>query len=172
MAENLILYFSRRGENYINGMVKKLEKGNTEYVAGFIQRAVGGDLFEIRTVRKYAKDYYDCIKEAKAEQNANIRPDLAAAISDISMYDNIFICVPCWWGESPMAVYSQTDLLDFTGKKVMVAVTHEGNGMADCERALKKKLKGAVFGKGLAIHGADSLSSEKIVAKWARSQVG
>ena len=56
MAENLILYFSRRGENYVNGMVKNLEKGNTEYVAGFIQRAVGGDLFEIQTAREYAKD--------------------------------------------------------------------------------------------------------------------
>ncbi len=100
MAENLILYFSRRGENYINGMVKNLEKGNTEYVAGFIQRAVGGDLFEIWTVREYAKDYYDCIKEAEAEQSANIRPDLAAAISDISMYDNIFICGPSWRASS------------------------------------------------------------------------
>lgn len=47
----------------------------------------------------------------------------------------------------------------------MVAVTHEGSGMADCERALKKKLKGAVFGKGLAIHVADAQSGEKIVAK-------
>lgn len=171
MAENLILYFSRKGENYVNGMVKNLEKGNTEYVAGFIQRAVGGDIFEIRTARKYAKDYYDCIKEAKAEQNADIRPDLAAAISDISMYKNIFICGPCWWGEFPMAVYSQTDMLDFTGKKIMVAVTHEGSGMADCERALKKKLKGAVFGKGLAIHGADAPFSEKKVAAWAKSQI-
>lgn len=171
VAENLILYFSRKGENYVNGNIKNLEKGNTEYVALFIRRAVGGDLFEIRTAREYAKDYYDCIKEAKAEQNADIRPDLAAAISDISMYDNIFICGPCWWGEFPMAVYSQTDLLDFTGKKVMVAVTHEGSGMADCERALKKKIKGAVFGKGLAIHGADAPFSEKEVAAWAKSQI-
>lgn len=171
MANNLILYFSRRGENYVNGKIKNLEIGNTEYVARFIQKAVGGDLFQIRAVREYAKDYYDCINEAKAEKNADIRPDLAASLGDISMYDNIFICGPCWWGEFPMAVYSQTDLLDFTGKKVMVAVTHEGSGMGNCERELKKKLKGAVFGKGLAIHGADAPASEKTVAAWARSQV-
>jgi flavodoxin len=158
------MYFSRRGENYVNGKITDLEKGNTEYVARFIQRAVGGDLFEIRTAREYTKNYYDCTKEAKAEQNADIRPELAAAISDISRYDNIFICGPCWWGEFPMAVYSQTDLLDFTGKKVMVAVTHEGSGMAECEHALRNKLKGAVFGKGLAIRGADAPFSEKKVA--------
>jgi hypothetical protein len=87
------------------------------------------------------------------------------------MYDNIFPCRPCWWGEFPMAVSSQTDLLEFTGKKVMVAVTHEGSGMAECEHALKTKLKGAVFGKGLILLGAEALFSEKKVAAWAKSQI-
>jgi hypothetical protein len=44
-AENLILYFSRRGENYVNGNIKNPEKGNTKCVSLYIQRSVGGDLF-------------------------------------------------------------------------------------------------------------------------------
>ena len=48
---NLIAYYSRKGENYWAGSIKNLEKGNTERVAEFVQEAVGGDLFEIETVK-------------------------------------------------------------------------------------------------------------------------
>jgi len=36
MAKNLIIYYSRTGENYWNGSVKNISKGNTEIVAEFI----------------------------------------------------------------------------------------------------------------------------------------
>ena len=67
MAKNLIIYYSRKGENYVNGGVKTLKKGNTEICAEYIQKSVGGDLFQIETVKEYAADYYACIDEAKAE---------------------------------------------------------------------------------------------------------
>ena len=51
MANNLIIYYSRTGENYWNGSIKKLRKGNTEIVAEFIQKAVGGDLFHVETIK-------------------------------------------------------------------------------------------------------------------------
>ena len=37
MAKNLILYYSRKGENYWNSGFKDLKKGNTEIVAEYIQ---------------------------------------------------------------------------------------------------------------------------------------
>ena len=46
MAE-LIAYFSRKHQNYVNGMLKNLEVGNTEIAAGIIQRLTGADLFNI-----------------------------------------------------------------------------------------------------------------------------
>ena len=49
MADILIVYYSRKGENYWNGGLKTIEKGNTERVAEFIRDAVGGDLFEVDT---------------------------------------------------------------------------------------------------------------------------
>ena len=67
MSKNLIIYYSRKGENYWNGSIRNLSKGNTEIVAEFIQKAVGGDLFEVETVKEYAADYYECIEDAKAE---------------------------------------------------------------------------------------------------------
>ena len=72
---NLIIYYSRKGENYWNGSIRNFIKGNTERVAEFIQEAVGGDLFEIRTVQEYDKDYYVCIEEAKQELRAQARPE-------------------------------------------------------------------------------------------------
>lgn len=171
MTKNLIMYYSRKGENYVNGSVRNLAKGNTEYCAEFIQKAVGGDLFEIETVKEYSADYYACIDEAKEELRQKARPELKRYLDNIDDYDNVFICGPCWWGIFPMAIYTQAEKLDWNGKRVNVLVTHEGSGMGSCERDLAKVLTGATFGKGLAVHGADASHSEKTVAAWAASQI-
>lgn len=172
MAKNLIIYYSRKGENYVNGSVRTLEKGNTERCAEFIQNAVGGDLFKIETVKEYAADYYECIDEAKAELRAGERPELKEYLDSLDGYDHVFVCGPCWWGPFPMAIYAQLERLDWTGKHVAVLVTHEGSGMGSCERETKRICEGATFGKGLAIHGADAPRSEAEVARWAKAQVG
>ena len=171
MAKNVIIYYSRKGENYWNGGIKNIAKGNTEIVAEFIQKAVGGDLFEVETVKEYAADYYACIDEAKKELQEQARPELKKVLDSIADYDNIFICGPCWWGTFPMAVFTQLEKLDFAGKKVMAVMTHEGSGLGSCERDLKKICKGAIFGKGLAVHGADAAKSEGVVAAWAKQSV-
>lgn len=74
MAKNLIIYYSRKGENYVNGSIMNLKKGNTEICAEYIQKAVRGDLFEIETIREYSKDYYKCTQEADRELKENARP--------------------------------------------------------------------------------------------------
>ena len=168
MAKNLIIYYSRKGENYWNGSIKNIAKGNTEIVAEFIQKAVGGDLFEVDTVKPYSTDYMTCTQEAQRELRAGARPELKKYLDNIDDYDNIFVCGPCWWGTFPMVVFTQLERLNFTGKKVMAVMTHEGSGLGSCERDLKKICKGASFGKGLAVHGADAARSESTVAAWAK----
>lgn len=168
MSKNLIIYYSRTGENYVNGSIKKLKKGNTEICAEFIQKAVGGDLFEVRTERLYAEDYNTCIEEAKRELHTDARPDLKEYLTDIAAYENVFVCGPCWWGTYPMAVFSQLEKLDFRGKKVMALMTHEGSGMGSSERDLRRLCTGADFGTSMAVHGADAAQSEDAVAAWAR----
>ena len=107
MSKNLIIYYSRTGENYWNGSIKNISKGNTEIVAEFIQKAVGGDLFQVETVKTYAADYYKCIDEAKQELHDHARPELKKYLDSIDGYDNVFVCGPCWWGTFPMAVFTQ-----------------------------------------------------------------
>lgn len=171
MAKNLILYYSRKGENYWNGSIRSIPKGNTEIVAEFIQKAVGGDLFEVETVKPYSTDYMTCTQEAQKELRVNARPELKRYLDSIDQYDNVFVCGPCWWGTFPCAIFSQLERLDFAGKKVMAVMTHEGSGLGSCERDLKKLCRGAEFGKGLAVHGADASRSESTVASWAKRSV-
>ncbi len=171
MAKNLIIYYSRKGENYWNGSIKNIAKGNTEVVAEFIQEAVGGDLFEVDTVKPYSTDYYACCDEAKAELNSDARPELKKYLDNIDGYDNVFVCGPCWWGKFPSAIFSQLERLDFSGKKVMAVMTHEGSGLGSSERDLKRLCKGATLGKGLAIHGADASKSEGTVSDWAKQVI-
>ena len=165
MAKNLIIYYSRKGQNYVNGSIRNLSKGNTEICAEFIQKAVGGDLFEIETGVN-ADGFIDY-----EELRAKALPELKKYLDSIDGYDNIFVCGPCWWGTFPMGVFTQLEKLDFSGKKVMSLMTHEGSGLGSCERDLKKICTGAVFGKGLAVHGADAAKSEAAVAKWAEASV-
>ena len=171
MAKNLIIYYSRKGENYVNGQIIDLKKGNTEICAEFIQKAVGGTIFEIETVEEYSKDYHRCTEEASKELKENARPKLKNYLEDISDYDNIFVCGPCWWGIYPSAVFTQLERLDFTGKKVMALMTHEGSGLGNSERDLRRMCKGAVFGRGIAVHGADAVKSETAVAAWAKKNI-
>ena len=171
MAKNLIIYYSRKGENYVNGSIVDLKKGNTEICAEFIQKAVGGDLFEVETVNEYSRNYRKCTEEAQQELRENARPELKKYLEDISDYDNIFVCGPCWCGTYPVAVFTQLERLDFTGKKVMALMTHEGSGLGNSERDLRKICKGATFGTGIAVHGADAAKVESAVADWAKKNV-
>ena len=66
----ITVFFTRRGMNYVNGAIKNLKRGNTEVCAEYIQKAVGGDLFEIVPDREYSEDYMTCTEEAQEELRA------------------------------------------------------------------------------------------------------
>ena len=87
MEHILIVYYSRKGQNYWAGSIRNLEKGNTEIVAEMIQEAVGGDLFEVDTVKPYSADYTTCTQEAQAELRANARPELKEYLDSLDSYD-------------------------------------------------------------------------------------
>ncbi len=67
-----------------------------------------------------------------------------------------------------MAIFTQLEKLDFTGKNVFALMTHEGSGQAGSERDVKKFCKGAKVGKSLAVHGGSVASARKTVEDWAK----
>ena len=157
----LIIYFSRAEENYAVGYI---EKGNTEYVAEFVQELTGADMFKVEPAVPYAKDYRTCIMEAKQRiGNAPIKEKLA----DISAYDTVFIMSPIYWGTYAPEIETALEGLDFSGKTVRVICTHEGSGLASMPSDVKKMCKGAnVDMKGLAIKGSQAKNSKRLVADW------
>ena len=171
MSKILIAYYSRKGQNYVNGSIKNLAKGNTERVAEFIQQTVGGDLFEIQTVKEYAVDYTQCTEEAKEELRAKARPELKEYPDSLDSYDTIFLGYPNWWGTMPMACYTFLEKYDLSGKTIIPFCTHEGSGMGGSEREIKKTCPEAVLKKGLPVHGAEAAESAAEVSAWAKGSI-
>lgn len=171
MVKILTAYYSRKGENYFSGSIRSISKGNTEILAEAIHDAVGGDLFEIDTVKPYAADYTTCTKEAQEELRANARPELKPCPDSLDGYDTLFLGYPNWWGTCPMAVFSFLERYDLTGKKIIPFCTNEGSGMGHSESDLAKACKGATIAKGLAVQGGKAAGSVKLAADWARKSL-
>lgn len=76
MTKTLIACFSHAGQNYSRGGIRNLEVGNTRVAAEKLRNMIGSDLFYIDTVEKYPEDHMEKIAVAKAEYEANARPEL------------------------------------------------------------------------------------------------
>ncbi len=170
MANVLVVYYSRKGENHMPGGVQVLEKGNTEYAAEFIAKALNADIFEIDTVKPYAENYRACCGEAFAEFKAQARPEIKGYVADLSGYDTIFVCFPCWCGTAPMCVFTFLEHYDLTGKKIVPLCTNEGSGMANSEADLARSCPGAEVVPGLSVRGHQAKDSEETIAAWAASR--
>lgn len=168
MANTLIVYYSRKGENHMPGGIQFLEKGHTERAAEFIRKALDGDIFEIDTVKPYAANYRECCMEAVQEAKTKARPEIKGYVEDISGYDTIFVCFPCWCGTAPMCVFTFLEHYDFTGKKIVPLCTNEGSGMANSEKDIAASCPGAKVVSGLSVRGHQVIDSEAQIAAWAK----
>ncbi len=162
MAKVLIAYYSRRGENYVNGSIRDLILGNTEVVAAKIKALLPeADLFQIDTTYEYSKSYMTCIEEAKQELRDQARPEVKNAPENIDEYDTIILGYPNWWGTMPMVCYTFLESYDFTGKTIIPFCTNEGSGMGSSERFIKKLCPGATVLAGTPIHGAEAAHADR-----------
>ena len=148
--KSLVIYFSRADENYAVGFI---DKGNTEYIAEFVQEYTGADLFKVEPLVPYSKDYITCIEEAKRRVgNAPIKEKL----EDISGYEVIYIMRPIYWGTYAPELETAIKDLDFTGKIIRIVTTHEGSGLAIMPSDVKRICKAAnVLNDAIAVKGTD-----------------
>ena len=169
MKRILIAYFSREGQNFVNGSTTKLEKGNTEKIADFIQKKVGGDLFPIKPAKPYSSDYQTCLNESKAEKEANARPELQGKVANMEEYDVIFLGYPNWWGTCPMPVLSFLEQYDLAGKEIITFCTHEGSrslySLSDIQASAPK----AVVKEGTALNGTYLAAAKPTIDEWLDS---
>ncbi|MCC8143565.1 MAG: flavodoxin family protein [Tannerellaceae bacterium] len=136
--KSIIVYYSRRGNNYLNGNIVDLKVGNTEVVAGKIQALTGSDIFRIETVKPYPSDYTQTTEVAKAELQSNACPELTEKVENMQQYKVIYLGYPNWWGTMPMAVCTFLESYDFNGKIIIPFCTHEGSGLGGSVQDIQK----------------------------------
>lgn len=167
--KTLVVFFSRTGENYAVGNIKK---GNTHIVAEMIAEETGATLFRIEPQKAYPEDYTKCTEVAKEEVESKARPAVKGDVA-VEDCDVMFIGYPNWWGDAPMLVYTFIEKHNWQGKTVIPFCTHEGSGLGDTERKLGKACEGATFRKGLAVCGATAQRSKdqarKAVTSWLKN---
>ena len=146
----LVVYFSRADEN--TGGVGYIEKGKTKILAEMIAERTHGDLFEIKTVKPYPKEYRPATEAAKQEKEENVRPEIVGELPDLSKYDVVFLGYPIWWSDMPMPVYTFLDRENFAGKIILPFCTHEGSGLSDTQRSIADVTKADVR-EGFALQG-------------------
>ena len=171
MAKELVVFYSRKGENHMPGGIQVLEKGHTAYAAEFIRDAVGADLFEIDTVKPYAASYRECCMEAVQEAKSGARPEIKGYVDHMEDYDTIFVCFPCWCGTAPMCVFTFLEHYDLTGKTIVPLCTNEGSGLANAPKDLERSCPGAKVAEGLSVRGHQVKDSEAMIALWAKEQL-
>lgn len=164
--KELIIFYSRKGENYTVDGMKNLEIGNTKIIANMIKEIRNADIFEVETINEYPLNYHDCTVVAKEELEKNIKPELKKYLTDISEYETIYIGYPNWWGTIPMALVNQLERLDFTGKTIKPFCTHEGSKMGDSLTDLKKLCPSAIIKEGLPIQGSYVNEATQQVSSW------
>jgi flavodoxin len=139
MKKILVAYFSH--------------SGNTKVMADNIKEKVSGDIFEIKTIESYPADYNAVVAKARKEKDAQYRPELTKKLENMD-YDIIFIGYPIWWGTIPMGVFAFLEQYDFSSKTIIPFCTHEGSGLGQSERDIKKLCPSSNILEGLAIRGS------------------
>ena len=165
----MIAYYSRKGQNYVNGQIVDLAVGNTEIAARMIQDITGGDLFEICTVKNYPVDYDETTRVAAAEKRSNFRPELVSHVENMDHYDTIILGYPNWWSTFPMAVFTFLEEYDFSGKTILPFCTHEGSGLGKSMGDITRSCPNTIVGKGLAIQGGKVNYAKEAINSWLNS---
>ncbi len=139
--------------------------GNTRKIAQEIQRIVGADLFEIKPLREYPRNYNDVVNQAKQEKQDDFKPELVDN-GNVEKYDVIYLGTPVWWYtiSSPIRTFLSNN--NFDGKTIIPFCTHGGGGASSSYDDMKKIAKGAEFKKGFSSFEYSAKTAE--IEDWIR----
>ena len=166
MGKVLIAYFSRAGENYFEGTVKRVDVGNNEKVVSMLLEAIEADTFRIEMEMPYSDDYIKCTEQAKIDLNINARPRLAKYLENLDGYDKVILVYPNYWGSVPMALYSFGEDISWAGVQVYPICTSEGSGFGNSVSAIKKICRGAELQTGLTLVGSHVDEARGKINEW------
>lgn len=166
----LIVYYSRADENYWNGQLKVLEKGNTEIVAEKIQKNIGAPLFSLEPVQEYDPSYNTCIEQARQDLMRDARPE-CKQYPDLQQVDTLYLGFPNYWSTMPMCVWTFLEKYDLSNKKIFPFCTHEGSGFGRSLQDLEKLCPQADIQEGFSVQGASASKCDGSLDAWIKGGI-
>ena len=140
--------------------------GNTKAVADRIQELTGADVFRIEVVTPYPGEYNALVDQAKKEIQAGHKPAIKGKVENMAAYDVVFVGSPDWWATIAPPVATFLSGYDFSGKKIMPFMTHEGSGMGRSVGDIKKLCPKATVSDGLPVRGSSAKGAGDEVKRW------
>ena len=162
----LVVFFSHAGDNYAVGNIKV---GNTKIVADYITELTGAEQFEIVTHKYDGMAYTPLINLAKEEVKNGELPEYEGDI-DLNKYDTVFIGGPVWWGTYPQVMFTffKKYTKKLSGKTIIPFTTHEGSGLGNCVKDLKKELPNSTITGEYSMYGHEVRNGKARVEKWLK----
>lgn len=144
--------------------------GNTRRIAELIQKSIGGDLAEIRTVKPYTGSYMEVVDQGQKEVNKGFMPEIEPLSASIAGYDQIILGSPVWWYTFAPAVKTFLNQYDLAGKIVWPYSTN-GGWPGHLLKDVEKACKGADVRKGIDIRFEEDrlVTDEKEILQWIQN---
>ncbi|MCR4618447.1 MAG: NAD(P)H-dependent oxidoreductase [Lachnospiraceae bacterium] len=153
MGKTLVAFFSASGV--------------TARVAERLAKVAQADLFEISPKELYTEaDLNWNNKDSRSTvemKNPDCRPEIWSEVSDMSIYDTVYVGFPIWWYREPSIIDTFIESYDFSGKKIIPFATSGGSGLGDAPDNISKLAPGATVLPGKRMFPDES---EKDMKKW------
>lgn len=164
----LIAYFSRTGENSVNGEKEYISKGFTEIVAEKIAALTGGELYRLLPVEPYPANYDECVKRSREEDASNAKVPFQNPKENLDEYDVIYLGFPCWWRTYPRIIATFLSSYSLIGKTIYPFATNEEGALGLAELELRGAAKGAIIKNGFACKGSEVNNIDDKLEAWIK----
>ena len=173
----LTVYFTRVGNSDFEENVDAVSSaslmeddrglvGNSQLLATMVQKSVGGEIYAIRTEKKYPSGYGDTVSVSRDEIDSNENVALVGNLPDFSQYDTVVLVYPVWWGTVPNAVRTFLQSGDLSGITLYPLITHGGSGAGNSIEDIKAICKADVSDISLEVFDDDVKDAASAVAEW------
>lgn len=162
----VVIYFSRAGENYINGRKQMISVGNTAVLAEKISYQVDAAAFQLSPKLSYSDNYDEAVQQAEKEKKASARVEYEALSVDLEQVDTVFLGFPNWWGTYPQVIAAFLADHDWMNKVIYPFCTHEGSAFGSSIQDIQAACPKAEIKTGLAVRGSKVARSDAAVKNW------
>lgn len=166
LSKSAVIYFSRAEENYFDGALRYIEKGNTKVIAEKIADEIDADIFEIKMLNPYSDNYRTCTEQAKEDLQKGVRPEIEIELKNLDGYTTVYLGYPNYWNTIPMPVLSAIEKFNWDGITICPFCTHEGSGLGCSVKDIQKAAKGASVSEAISIYGSQRDKSDDIIKSW------